>query len=171
MLHKHTHLSKLVLFSSAPLNGLQLSRDHKRTWKPVMPLLQHFLLFSAQNSLPQVVWVHVTDVNEVRLHSLSSQSDGGSCSNHHPRAKAGPLTKGQTPSSCPPALRSMQAWVRYVICQKTVRISIIESPSVSNNELAWLVDKSRWRTLLLSMFSEVGPLYRKNNSWYTSLLC
>lgn len=32
---------------------------------------------------------------------------------------------------------------------------IIESSSVSNNELAWLADKSRWRTLLLSMFSEV----------------
>ena len=33
---------------------------------------------------------------------------------------------------------------------------IIESSSVSNNELGWLVDKSHWRTLLLSMFSEVG---------------
>ena len=38
---------------------------------------------------------------------------------------------------------------------------IIESPSVSNNELAWLVDKSRWRTLLLSMFSEVGTFTQK----------
>lgn len=38
---------------------------------------------------------------------------------------------------------------------------IIESPSVSNNELAWLVDKSHWRTLLLSMFSEVGTFIQK----------
>lgn len=32
---------------------------------------------------------------------------------------------------------------------------ITESSPISNNELGWLADKSRWRTLLLSMFSEV----------------
>ena len=56
MLHKHTHLSKLVLFSSAPLNRPQIDQGSQKNLKTSDAVTAAFPSeFSAQTSLPQVV--------------------------------------------------------------------------------------------------------------------
>ena len=56
MLHKHTHLSKLVLFSSAPLNRPQIEQGSQKNLKTSDAITAAFPPeFRAQTSLPQVV--------------------------------------------------------------------------------------------------------------------
>lgn len=88
------------------------------------------------------------------LHSLSSQSDGGSCSNHHPLAKAGPINQGSNAIRLSPNLRSMQAWVRYVICWKRVR------------SLLWL-GQQQWSTRLGLFLTRSGQLWLHYNCRHT----